>query len=734
MTYVIAASDNLSGLGTSPLNGRTLNNALGGDISLAFFPMDSQGTGAGQSGETGWAWINQYGATAVSHASLRAIRVRLKPAAGGGYSSIIIPGFADSGHAHNSRRIQLRVGSGHTTLVLEEYTTSYQTRASKTITPVPDPIWAELDASAGLTVYARIFADDGVTLLHEISHTFAALPTGTIWGFGGFWNGSNTRTGSVIVGRAEAETPPEVDDVSGVSTGSTTSQVSFTTDTAGGNARLLVSTSDPTAETIQATGQIVPITAAGTYTATVTGLIAGTAGQKAHVVHTTVLGTPSAVARSAPWNQQAALPAPDTTVVTTVGTHTVGGVDHLAIILTGVATNTASVSASMPAAVPPNGATTLPAQITTPDGGGNWIIRFLDPPAGDYDFASILLSNIDHPTVAKSGEKKVQIIPIGGEAPGPGGDAEEDTEAPVMSGPLTRNSLTSTSYTITGYSATDNVGVAGFEYSLNGGTTYAPITTGSSFPVTGRTPGATDQVRVRAFDFADNKATPLSLAVTLAAGDTTGPVMQGVIGVTNKTHNSYTLLWDAAIDDIGVTGYEYSLNGGTNYTNNNTSRIVNVTGRTPSSTDEIRIRGYDAAGNRGAPLSLPVTLNATPVAPTAVISSFEKLGRNVIRIEGTTAGVPLTGTLLLEAGSTPNGAVTQSATITLGNDTFTVTMAVNNSGSYEAPKLTFQNANGSVDVFGTETVTIDPPPPPNPGGTLHVSKAWYFGMLVLTGN
>lgn len=97
-----------------------------------------------------------------------------------------------------------------------------------------------------------------------------------------------------------------------------------------------------------------------------------------------------------------------------------------------------------------------------------------------------------------------------------------DVDAPVMTGFVTATAITTTTYTISGWGATDNIGVTGFEVSLNGGSTWTPIGLVTTYNVTGRTPGAADAVRVRAKDAAGNASTPLSATVTLNSSSSTG--------------------------------------------------------------------------------------------------------------------------------------------------------------------------------------------------------------------
>ena len=91
-----------------------------------------------------------------------------------------------------------------------------------------------------------------------------------------------------------------------------------------------------------------------------------------------------------------------------------------------------------------------------------------------------------------------------------------DTTPPTLTGAITASAITQTTYTLSWPTGSDNVAVTAYEYSLDAGTTYTGNGTATTVNVTGRTAGATDQVRVRAKDAAGNVSTPvLSTTVTL---------------------------------------------------------------------------------------------------------------------------------------------------------------------------------------------------------------------------
>jgi hypothetical protein len=125
------------------------------------------------------------------------------------------------------------------------------------------------------------------------------------------------------------------------------------------------------------------------------------------------------------------------------------------------------------------------------------------------------------------------------------------------------------------------------------------------------------------------------LSVT-APADTTAPVMVGEIEITNVTTSGATLSCSAATDAIGVAGYEYSIDGGENYSLiANAARSVAVSGRPASSVHAVRMRAFDAAGNRATPLSASFTTLAAQPAQNAVSAATVAESRRVAFPGGT---------------------------------------------------------------------------------------------------
>ncbi|MDN4038649.1 sialate O-acetylesterase, partial [Massilia sp. YIM B02443] len=136
-----------------------------------------------------------------------------------------------------------------------------------------------------------------------------------------------------------------------------------------------------------------------------------------------------------------------------------------------------------------------------------------------------------------------------------------------------------------------------------------------------------------------NGALPLPMTVetemvatqAAAVPDTTAPVMSGAISITNVTTSGATLSFQAATDDVGVAGYEYSINGGTSYVNAGLSRSFTVSALTASTTYPVRARAYDEAGNRSAPLSASfTTLASEPPVEIVIDASKIPASRKVV--------------------------------------------------------------------------------------------------------
>ncbi len=206
-----------------------------------------------------------------------------------------------------------------------------------------------------------------------------------------------------------------------------------------------------------------------------------------------------------------------------------------------------------------------------------------------------------------------------------------DTQAPTAPTSLAYTEPATGQIKLTWQAATDNVGVTGYDVYANNQlrtTVAGNVTTYTDTQPT----GATVSYYVRAKDAAGNQS-PNGNGLTRAGdtGDTQAPTVPGSLALTQPAADQVRLTWQAATDNVGVTGYEV-------YANNQLRTTVagNVTTYTDSqpasATVSYVVRAKDAAGNRSGD-SYTVTRNGTggngsnlavgkPITGSSVIHTF----------------------------------------------------------------------------------------------------------------
>jgi hypothetical protein len=164
--------------------------------------------------------------------------------------------------------------------------------------------------------------------------------------------------------------------------------------------------------------------------------------------------------------------------------------------------------------------------------------------------------------------------------------------------------------------------------------TYARVGTWAAASADGK---VYDNLHPNAAGYQDDAAALATLVMEIdPAVDTTAPVMTGSITVSGITSSGFTLACGVATDAVGVAGYEYSIDGGTSYSViANAARSVVVSGRPASTVHQVRMRAFDAAGNRATPLSASLTTLVAQPAQNAVSASTVAESRRVAFPGGT---------------------------------------------------------------------------------------------------
>ncbi|QSQ19101.1 fibronectin type III domain-containing protein [Pyxidicoccus parkwayensis] len=193
-----------------------------------------------------------------------------------------------------------------------------------------------------------------------------------------------------------------------------------------------------------------------------------------------------------------------------------------------------------------------------------------------------------------------------------------DTQAPSTPSQVTSPAKTYDSVSLSWGASTDNVGVTGYEIFVNGGTSASATTSGAtSVTVTGLAANTTYTFTVKARDAAGNRsAASAAYSTTTPARpdpDVQAPSAPGNLRSTGVSGSSVSLAWNASTDNVGVTGYEIFVNGGTSASATTTGATsVTVTGLAANTSYTFTAKARDAAGNRSVPSN---SVSATTTGP-----------------------------------------------------------------------------------------------------------------------
>ncbi|MBN8465361.1 fibronectin type III domain-containing protein [Corallococcus exiguus] len=207
------------------------------------------------------------------------------------------------------------------------------------------------------------------------------------------------------------------------------------------------------------------------------------------------------------------------------------------------------------------------------------------------------------------------------------GNPPADTQAPTAPSGVGSPSKTYDSVSLTWSASTDNVGVTGYEVFVNNGASASATSTTTSATVTGLAANTTYTFTVKARDAAGNRSAASAAFSTTTptrpAPDTQAPTAPGSLRSTGVTASSVSLAFNASSDNVGVTGYEIFVNGGTSAAATSTTLNATVTGLAANTTYTFTAKARDAAGNRSAASnSVAVTTGNTAPAGSKVLVGY----------------------------------------------------------------------------------------------------------------
>src|SRR6266511_663504 len=114
------------------------------------------------------------------------------------------------------------------------------------------------------------------------------------------------------------------------------------------------------------------------------------------------------------------------------------------------------------------------------------------------------------------------------------------------------------------------------------------------------------------------------LRVSAASGDIQPPTAPTNLRSTGVTSSSVSLAWDAATDNVGVTGYDV-YTGGT-LTKTVTGTSTTVTGLAPSTSYTFTVKARDAAGNASPASNAATATTSGATGPGMAVAPYEYFG------------------------------------------------------------------------------------------------------------
>lgn len=258
---------------------------------------------------------------------------------------------------------------------------------------------------------------------------------------------------------------------------------------------------------------------------------------------------------------------------------------------------------------------------------------------------------------------------INGQLPKDAGTSTADTTVPTVPTNFKVANPTTSTVALT-WSASTDAGNNLKGYEILNSTTGATIRTDSlatNRTVTGLSAGKSYSFRLAAYDAENNKSayTATISVTTTSQADTTDPVGPTTLTATVASSTAINLAWNAATDNIGVTGYRiYRTAPTTALLTTTAANTLNyaVTGLTGSTAYTFKVAPIDAADNEGNGISRSATTSAVadttaPTTPTGLnATAISETGFTLSWTASTDSGSGIAGYNVYQNGVLKNGS------------------------------------------------------------------------------
>lgn len=210
------------------------------------------------------------------------------------------------------------------------------------------------------------------------------------------------------------------------------------------------------------------------------------------------------------------------------------------------------------------------------------------------------------------------------------GSVAGDVTAPSQVVGLQGAALNATQISLSWTSATDNIGVTGYEVYVaesGGSYTLGATETTTSTLLSGLSPNTLYLLQVRARDAVGNFGALSTAAVVLTPpSDVSSPSDVSGLAVSAVDFQALDVAWAAGTDDVGVASTNIEQCVGSTCTEFlfvaavKTGQTTRFSGLTPQTTYRFRAKHADAAGNVSANYS-PIVSGTTPAVPTGTVTA-----------------------------------------------------------------------------------------------------------------
>lgn len=238
-------------------------------------------------------------------------------------------------------------------------------------------------------------------------------------------------------------------------------------------------------------------------------------------------------------------------------------------------------------------------------------------------------------------------------------DNKKDITPPTTPDNIRTTNITVSTISFAWNAAKDDVGVTAYRLYKNGSNTVFKTTTSLSFTDSGLAAGQSNKYSVSAVDAAGNESARSQelTATTRIPIDSTAPTTPSGLRTTSITSNAVSIAWNAASDNIAVTGYKLYKNGSSTAFRITSALSFTDTGLNPGVSYQYRVSAIDAAGNessRSAALtvSTPAAPDTTaPTTPTSLRSTTVTSNQINLLWNASSDNVGVTGYRLYKNGS-----------------------------------------------------------------------------------